>query len=120
MHWASSPHMVVLVMQSYDLWSGAGHAVSAFAASPVSTLASPSTPAPHPPWEQDSSSEPSPQSSKKLQRRLALMHFLFSHRNSFLSWLQLLGFAVGDSVGAQAVAVTLRVPGQPPHRSHRL
>lgn len=27
------------------------------------------------------------------------MHFLFPHRNSFLSWLQLLGLAVGDSAG---------------------
>lgn len=70
----------------------------------------------HPPWEQDSSSEPSPQSSKKLQRRLALMHFLFSHRNSFLSWLQLLGLAVGDSAGAGAAAVTLHVPGHPAPR----
>lgn len=80
----------------------------------VPTSASrPDTPASHPPWEQDSSSEPSPQSSKKLQRRLALMHFLFSHRNSFLSRLQLLGLAVGDSVGTQAAAVTLHVPRHP-------
>lgn len=41
------------------------------------------------------------------------MHFLFSHRNSFLSWLQLLGLAVGDSAGAQAAAVMLHVPGHP-------
>lgn len=41
------------------------------------------------------------------------MHFLFSHWNSFLSWLQLLGLAVGDSAGARAAAVMLRVPGHP-------
>lgn len=76
-------------------------------------------PATHAPWEQDFSSEPSPQSSKKLQRRLALMHFLFSHRNSFLSWLQLLGLAVGDSVGARAAAVTLCGPGHPAPRVRR-
>lgn len=44
------------------------------------------------------------------------MHFLFSHRNSFLSWLQLLGLAVGDSVGARAAAVTLCSPGHPAPR----
>lgn len=98
-------------MQSYDLWSGVGRTVST-GAHPDPPR--PATPALHPPWEQESSSEPSPQSSKKLQRRLALMHFLFSHRNSFLSWLQLLGLAVGDSAGARPAAVTLRVPPREP------
>lgn len=42
------------------------------------------------------------------------MHFLFSHRNSFLSWLQLLGLAVGDSAGAGVAAVMLHVHGHPP------
>lgn len=47
------------------------------------------------------------------------MHFLFSHRNSFLSWLQLLGLAVGDSAGAGAAAVTLQAPGHPAPREPR-
>lgn len=42
------------------------------------------------------------------------MHFLFSHRNSFLSWLQLLGLAVGDSAGARPAVVTLCVPPREP------
>lgn len=99
-HWASSPHMVVLVVQSYDLCSAVGSMSHACHMCVTASSPAPTEPlAPHPPWEQDSSSEPSPQSSKKLQRRLALMHFLFPHRNSFLSWLQLLGLAVGDSAG---------------------
>lgn len=119
MHWASSPHMVVLVMQSYDLWSAVGDAVSTRHPTAPHTFPLGTPPATHAPWEQDFSSEPSPQSSKKLQRRLALMHFLFSHRNSFLSWLQLLGLAVGDSVGARAAAVTLCGPGHPAPRVRR-
>lgn len=47
------------------------------------------------------------------------MHLLFSHRNSFLSWLQLLGLAVGDSAGAGAAAVTLHAPGHPAPREPR-
>lgn len=53
------------------------------------------------PCKQLTSSDASPQSSKKLQRCSARMHFPFLQRNSFFSWLQLLGLVVGESVRFQ-------------------